>query len=321
MERKKRIQTYNVDLYAMKNAFKLLVFVIDKCNYRCEYCYNTFPRTSSVLDLDKLYFFINDILIAKLHKDHIWLELIGGEPTLHPDLQNFCKKISKLPTVYTTIYTNFSKDPQYYIDLIDNDSRLSLILSWHKSNHEFLQKLIQIPKNIIKDNITVSVIYEHNNISEALRIFDSVYKSYPYIKELAFPLIDNNENYVNEYSVNDIVEYNKRLKNVKDITHIRIDYNDNSYEIVDQHHFIVDRKTRDFSRWLCNAGIDFCFIYFNGDICPCDGYKNVRLGNLYSDKLKDFQLHKKQIFCKNTCCPCVLDVRKKQVFVKSCSLI
>ena len=92
-----------------KNNFKLLVFIIDSCNYSCEYCYNDLPRTNKKIDLNKLYFFISEILLKKLNKKYIQLELIGGEPTLHPDLIDFCEKISHIPNIFTTIYTNFSK--------------------------------------------------------------------------------------------------------------------------------------------------------------------------------------------------------------------
>jgi len=142
---KYKIETYNTDLYSYKNSFKLLVYIIDSCNYNCEYCYNDFPRTNIKLDLNKLYFFIKNILIDIHKKDYIWLELIGGEPTLHPDLLDFCQKISKLNNIYMTIYTNFSKDIDFYKTLLSIDSRISLILSWHSLNKNFKDKFDLIP--------------------------------------------------------------------------------------------------------------------------------------------------------------------------------
>lgn len=312
---KHKIETYNADLYSHKNCFKLLVYIIDSCNYNCEYCYNDFPRTNIKLDLNKLYVFIKDILIDTYKKDYIWLELIGGEPTLHPDLLDFCQKISKLNNIYTTIYTNFSKEVDFYNTLLDIDSRISLILSWHSSNKTFKDKLNLIPKKYIQNNITVSVIYEHNNISGALNIFDYVKNTYNDIKELAFPLIEDNKRYCSlKYTDDNIIEYNKRLQFVKDKTNIKLVFNDKSSEIVNQHYFITNEENKIFTRWLCYAGTDFCFIYFNGDICPCDGYKNkIKLGNLYSSNISKIKFNKK-IFCEVKYCPCVFDVRKKLVF-------
>ena len=311
---KYRQLTYNVDFYSKKNCFKLLAFIIDCCNYKCEYCYNDLPRTSKKLDLDKLYYFISEILFGKLRKQHLELELIGGEPTLHPNLVEFCRKISKLPNIHTTIYTNFSQTAEYYKELVDIDNRMTLILSWHTSNTQFEEKLALLPKEMLENNITVSVIYEHNNIKKALEVFDYVRTKYPYVRELSFPLIDNNPNYTNKYDEQSLVEYKKRLPFVKDLTRIKVQYIDGTSEIVDQHYFIVDDETRNYKRWICNVGIDFCFIYFNGDICPCDAYRNIKLGNLNSDKLDEFNLNTKPLFCNNTCCPCVFDVKKTLVF-------
>lgn len=314
---KYRVETYNTDLYSHKNCFKLLVYIIDSCNYNCEYCYNDFPRTNIKLDLDKLYNFIKTVLIDIYKKDYIWLELIGGEPSLHPDLMNFCKKISKLDNIYTTIYTNFSKDVNFYANLLEIDSRISLILSWHSANKTFKEKISLLPRQYIQNNITVSVIYEHKNIDKALDVFDYVSSKFNDIKALSFPLIENNKRYCTlNYSNEDMLEYNKRLPHIKDNVHIKIVFNDKSSEIVNEHYFIVNDENKIFTRWLCNAGTDFCFIYFNGDICPCDGYKSkIKLGNLYSDNISKVVLNKK-IFCEVKYCPCVFDVRKKNFFTK-----
>ena len=278
--------TYNINFYNNANSFKLLAFIIDSCNYTCEYCYNDLPRTNKKIDLNKLYFFITEILLKKLKKEYIWLELIGGEPTLHPDLVEFCEKISKIDNINTTIYTNFSKSVDYYIKLLEIDKRISLILSWHNANFQFKEKINKIPRFFLEKNITVSVIYEHKNIKNALEIFDYIHIKHPYIKELSFPLIDENINYcVEKYTTADINEYKKRLPFVKDLTKIKIQYKDNTYKIVDQHYFITDETRKNFKYWMCNVGIDFCFIYFNSDICICDGYRDKKMGNLNSDNL------------------------------------
>ena len=60
---------------------KLVVYIIADCNYTCEYCYNTKPRSYVKLNLDKLLVFIKKLHI--LSKRNIQLELIGGETILH----------------------------------------------------------------------------------------------------------------------------------------------------------------------------------------------------------------------------------------------
>ena len=65
----------------------MLVYIADVCNYNCEYCYNKKPRTGKLLDLDKLLQFLIDM--QQKTKKRIAVELIGGEPTLHPGMLDF----------------------------------------------------------------------------------------------------------------------------------------------------------------------------------------------------------------------------------------
>lgn len=310
---------YGLQLYSKSSEDDLLyilAYIEDNCNYNCSYCYNIKPYTKIQLNLIKLYKYIQYIK-QKYPTKYIQLELIGGEPTLHPDLLDFCQKISKLNNIYMTIYTNFSKDIDFYKTLLSIDSRISLILSWHSLNKNFKDKFDLIPNIYIQHNIIVSIIYEHNNINSALNIFDYIKNNYNDIKELNFPLIEDNKRYCTlKYTVNDLIEYKKRLQFIKDKTHIKLVFNDKSTEIVNQHYFITNDENKIFTRWLCYVGTDFCFIYFNGDICPCDGYKNkIKLGNLYSDNILKIKFNKK-IFCEVKYCPCVFDVRKKLIFKK-----
>ena len=140
-----------------------MVYIIDSCNYNCSYCFNE-PCTNKILDLDKLYFFITNVLIVQLNKEYIYLEIIGGETTLHPELLQFCKKIANVENIYTTIFTNFSKPVEYYKQLIQIDNRIQFILSWHSQNTKYLDKLSNFSHNEIANNIIVADIYEHENI-------------------------------------------------------------------------------------------------------------------------------------------------------------
>ena len=79
------IEFYSTD---RSNMIFILAYIIDVCNYNCAYCYNEKPRTNKVLDLNRLYAFLE--YLQKRTKKNIDIELIGGEPTLHPNLIDFC---------------------------------------------------------------------------------------------------------------------------------------------------------------------------------------------------------------------------------------
>jgi sulfatase maturation enzyme AslB (radical SAM superfamily) len=49
----------------------ILIFVVDKCNYKCEYCYNRFPRTLKSADLNLFSKFIKDIKLKTNRKYYV----------------------------------------------------------------------------------------------------------------------------------------------------------------------------------------------------------------------------------------------------------
>ena len=114
---------YGIQLYKHANEDNLLyilAYIIDNCNYSCQYCYNVKPYSNAMLDLNQLYDYICFINTHYPSK-YIQLELIGGEPTLHPALLDFCKKIKKLNNILIKIFTNLSLNIDNYIKLLSNE--------------------------------------------------------------------------------------------------------------------------------------------------------------------------------------------------------
>jgi pyruvate formate lyase activating enzyme len=72
------------------------VLYLPGCNFRCGYCFNPGVARDHIhknIELKTIFRFIDD-----LNKNIFFIEAItisGGEPTLHPDLLNLCKKIRR----------------------------------------------------------------------------------------------------------------------------------------------------------------------------------------------------------------------------------
>jgi molybdenum cofactor biosynthesis enzyme MoaA len=101
---------------SINDYIHILIYICDRCNYTCEYCYNARPRTLILMDLNILLSFLINIKINTRKK--IYIEIIGGEPTLHPDLLDFCKKCNTYTNITISVYTNFSQSIDYYIQLL-----------------------------------------------------------------------------------------------------------------------------------------------------------------------------------------------------------
>ena len=88
-------------------------YITGICNQSCKYCCYSYLKCNKYLDLNQLYLFVTN-LYAKYKKD-IYLSLLGGEPTLHPGLLDFAKKIQKYyPNMQLVVMSNFSYNIQLY---------------------------------------------------------------------------------------------------------------------------------------------------------------------------------------------------------------
>ena len=315
MHNKNIVEIYNESFYSIPESFRLLVFIVDSCNYNCEYCYNHFPRTNKLLDLNKVYDFIYYVVFGKMHKKFLHLDLIGGETLLHPQLIEFCKKLSNDNNIFTTVYSNFSFPIEKYQELMSYN--VHMLLSWHycADTRIFKNKFAKLTKEQIEKHVTLSIMYEHNHWKDGLQMFDYFSTTYSNMKELEFSILDENENYNGKtYTAQQIEEFNKRAPKTKTPT-TKLVYSNGCYTYVNDNFFFKNVENTNFKHWLCNAGIDFLFIYFDGIVHPCDENDKIELFSIEkSSNMTNFIIPSKAIFCKREHCPCLFDLYKKKIF-------
>jgi len=61
--------------------------------------------------------------------------LIGGEPTLHPDLLKFCIELQSVPNLVATIYTNFATNISLLKQL--EEANVKFEATWHSQCKDF----------------------------------------------------------------------------------------------------------------------------------------------------------------------------------------
>ena len=313
---------YGIQLYKHANEDNLLyilAYIIDNCNYSCQYCYNVKPYSNAMLDLNQLYdyiCFINTYYPSK----YIQLELIGGEPTLHPDLLDFCEKIKKLNNILIKIFTNLSLNIDNYIKLLSND--IILIASWHSLHNDnininFIDKIIKLSSNY-KTQLEVRIMFEIFNSENAIYVAKQLIN---YLEPMQFDL-----SYIFDAHTNDLLPYTDvqihAFNNFHNENNIRsnrkeffIQYTDNSIDIKTFTDMFCN-KSYSFKRWLCNAGKNSLFINYDGLVYPCVEYsfdKNNSVFSLYNKLLYKQYKFKKNI-CKIDYCSCDWDIKKKKIF-------
>jgi organic radical activating enzyme len=81
----------------------LQLFITNKCNLRCKGCFYAHKLGSQEMGLEQYKQYVNN------YKNNVQkIVLLGGEPTLHPDLLEMIK-YNKVLGLKTTIYTNGAK--------------------------------------------------------------------------------------------------------------------------------------------------------------------------------------------------------------------
>lgn len=127
-----------------------------KCNYRCDYCY---LRENNLLDKNKFVTLENFKLgINKLSRNinvsNCRFDIMGGEPTLHPDLDNILKILSDINFKVVNLNTNGSLLKKY-ISLISNYNNFRIILSYHPDKCDY--NFIELVEEIVKANISLEI--------------------------------------------------------------------------------------------------------------------------------------------------------------------
>lgn len=296
-----------------KEVFTLMVYIIDKCNLRCSYCYNNFQRSNNEIKLDYVIQLLDMIFRQQRYKK-IELELIGGEPALHPNLLRFCLNVHKKfrSKVNTIIFSNFTYPIQIYKQLLDYDVYLILTLHNNSTYKQFFDKLQKIDEQKRKQLVYVSIMYEPYDTNNSLKAFDVLCDMHNDFNKLQFSLVNENENFKPIYTSSQIEEYKKREKFIT-ASKIQLKLSNNQTQIIDDNFFFEQPKNQNFNRWYCETGVQHLYVHADGKIYLCDNtIEDSYVGSIYN--LQNFSFPTHGIFCRSQHCPCIFDVLKKNIF-------
>lgn len=254
-----------------------------KCNYRCPYCDQGIDKTDYQSADNEVCDSIIDFV--KKYDKTIILQLVGGEPTIHPRFIDIVTTIAKSGNYFQTC-TNFSKPIEYWEKLVEilQDKLCRLQVSYHptqiKDKQEFIQKLLRFNEIKHKDTqfILASVLTE-TNYNDILDLQEKLKNS-----DIKLELQHERDTKGN------FLEYNDKLKNLLQ----------KSFHIEG-----MDKIQNNSSYGIeCSAGKNFITIGPDGNIGRCYQAPNSYycLGNITTK----FKLYKHNIPCMCEKCYCNL---------------
>lgn len=303
---------YPIKLYSpkTKNTVQVLAYICDRCNYDCWYCYNKKPRSNKLLDLNKLNNFINSL--QNQTKKEIKLELIGGEPTLHPNLYDFCKKTIN-DKISINIYTNFSQTLFFYQKLLDLNCLLSI--TYHNQDRNlFLSKLFNLGTNQQKNLFDLAIMYESGFTENSIYIYNQFLSNTLYKKNILLSLVlsDTTNKILSKYTKAELEQYKFYTQNtIAESDDFYVLYNDKSIKKLSYNDLQLDYEYS-CKNWKCYAGVEYLDVDVNGDVYSCISC-NRKIFNIYN-KTNLFRLPTKPMICSSKYCQCRWDITKERVF-------
>ena len=140
---------HNVD-FDHDSTIELALDLLPQCNFKCPYCYNSGIDILSMRDITQV---AHEITLNPYTFD---VTMMGGEPSLHPQVSKICDVFRALKNVRNvTMYTNghkvvkLSRDVivhlSYHPTEIDDQTFISSVLKYNES-HKVRVMVMQVPR-------------------------------------------------------------------------------------------------------------------------------------------------------------------------------
>lgn len=306
-----------IDSNIDENLLRIELFLSNVCNYKCWYC---FPgsnegthRWPALEPLISNLSYVLDYYKKNKNKTKFLLHVIGGEPTIWPDLENFIKHFKTNYDTIISISTNASRTIRWWNengDLFDH-----VMISCH---HQYIdtKHIISVADLLYKKkvNLTALVLMDPSKWDTCVNIVDDLKKSKYRWPITALEVFHSSINYTadqKKYISNSL----KRMPNLlwwwkskrmpyKDAT---VTY-DNRKKIKVPNNWLSINALNSFKNWKCNLGIDTFFIDKNGNMQGACGENLYDLDFKYNifekDFISNFHPDIKSTTCKQEKCYC-----------------
>ena len=256
-------------------------YLTGQCNYKCDYCdiYKD-ENIQSWQVKKKIIEFFNYWGKNKQQK----VLLYGGEPTLDPDLPKIIEGLDD----YVRIFTNFSKDIEYWKDIVSirNDMTISISYHYSNTNNASADKLLYLVQDT-KIKVRLKIMADSRDIKKANELYNEFNKfespRYECYMDIVMP--NSQGNIGAQWEDKDMswflalqdhqtlyLKYNKEDGVIKER---EISWNEMRFMIESNHYY------------YCMAGTNTLYVDSNGDVFPCKSHKEYPLFNIVNDEYSE----------------------------------
>lgn len=279
----------------------LTLFVHNVCNYRCSYC-NDYHRDGSHRWPDDWTPYIKLINQLKQRNRNLYIEVLGGEPTVWPKFQEFVDTISD-DRVFVEYATNASRTLRYWEQF--KTQRSFVFLSWH---HEFADddhffKVAEIMQH--KASVSVPLMIVPENFERAKQLYERLstlsIECTPKFTRTSingtayFDYTDEQKQWIQSSHYNNMKPFGIDWEIPRNLH-----FDGKKIKFMD----VLEQGLHKFKDYTCTAGIKRLMVEPNGNIKRCTKNVGGSLGNILTG---DYTLPVDPIVCDYSACPCKLD--------------
>lgn len=277
------------------------LFVHNVCNYKCSYC-NDYHRDGTArwpVFWQPYVNFINDL---KSRNKYLYVEILGGEPTIWPKFQEFVDEISN-NDVFVEYSTNASRTLSYWNQFRTQNA--FVFLSWHNefADDDHFYAVADIMQH--KASVSVPLMITPDNFDRATKLFDRLQTLnieitpkftrtsingtdyFEYTSHQREWIQNNYFNKMKSFGIDWVIPRNLHFDNTK------IKFME-----------VLDKGLHQFEGYTCTAGIKRFMVDTNGNLKRCTKNVGGSLGNILTGK---YVLPDDPIVCNYKACPCKLD--------------
>jgi organic radical activating enzyme len=276
------------------------LFVHNVCNYNCSYC-SDFHRDGSYRwpeDWTPYLNFINDL---KQRNRYLYIEVLGGEPTVWPAFQDFVDTISD-DNVFVEFSTNASRTLRYWQQF--RTHRAFVFLSWHyeQTDDDHFYRVAEIMQH--KASVSIPLMVVPDNYSRAVALYERLrglnVEITPKFTRTSihghdyFAYTDSQRAWIQNSYYNRMRDFGLAWTVPRNL---HFDGQKQKFMTV------LDQGLHRFQGYTCTAGIKRFSVDPNGDIKRCTKRVGGVIGNLFTG----YTLPTDPIVCNYAACPCKLD--------------
>lgn len=269
-----------------------------RCNYDCSYCpTDIHDNFSPHTDINTLEATVDKL--CELGKP-LRISLTGGEPCVHPDIEDFLEYLKRKNIFWVNVTTNGTRDHGWY--LMNEIFWNHIVFSLHFENANWTRAYNNILKYYDSTEREFFVnIMAHHDYMDHVKIVVKSFKELGIkfaVRRIRWTEGDHNVFDDLRYHGNDlqwILEQDATAK-----PNCRI----NDEQIIHAND-VIKKHQNQFKDWTCNAGLESLMINWDGEVHRATCRVGGSLGNIYKDT---FVAPSDPVICTRDWCTCAADI-------------